>query len=200
MYGQGWADSYFPPMADVGKAVMVWSQGAWYPFRVLRRTALPRSTPMRNDFGAINANANAAKTSIANFQLYNNQLAQFRCQPIDPVEIELYQLAGNPQWTVRSVLARVDRLTEARDPYMESSEHAFIGFNGSPAYTIYNTQGFNLAQSVVEFWGYRFDVEQLQNLEIAGPAWNRVVVDKSQDNAIVPIEKWVMAEAVQSGG
>lgn len=188
--------SHFPPAADVNDVVVLLTGASWYPFVVRTVTTLPPGPSLDVNFGAIAANGNLAVATVNAFELTNDQWVQFRCVPIDDVEIELYNPRSIPDFTIRATLSRITPQTSRWDPDLASTEHHWLG-PSSPGYAVYNTTAYALAAAVVRFWGYRYDVTALKNVAVDDSvAWERVLRDRTTQQ-VIPA-RWVRALAVQA--
>lgn len=163
MYGDLMAG--MPPYAQVKQNLAVWSQTRWHYYNIDYIETLPASSQTSVNIGAPGANATIAQLQITAFDVDEHQLIQLRFMPIDDVELILWLTRGQGKFNTRGVQTRVTKMTRGIDPYYASSEFNILGRDRDAFIEVRNLGDYALAQARVLFWGRKYILVPLRNIE-----------------------------------
>lgn len=159
----------FEPCVDIGQNFSVLTtSGAWRHFLCLYTEPLPASVDLVEDFGAISADSVSRANSISIIEMEGNaknesdasEVAQLRFYPIDDIAIAVKQPAASGRFKTRSNEIRVDYKTIELDPTLKSTE-IYVYEDDVPSFDVYNLTNYDMAQTRVQFFGYRLVGSQL---------------------------------------
>lgn len=151
------------PVGLPGHRVAVWISPNWNAFRIAFMEQLLRSAPLRVNGGAAAAGATLAPLRLAIFELSETppEMAQFRHKPLDDIEYDVRRGQSDFRFKVKETVSRGSLFSALEDPCGHSGE--FMVLKGEEPYLgITNVTRYNLAQTRVAFWGFRFILEDLK--------------------------------------
>ena len=149
------------PLALVDEWLGIWLMTQWQCYRVLHYEPIPRSHQFVFDFGAVLAGAwsgNTSTTAVLRQSQTPPGAMQLRFYPLDDVEILFYIGNADTRFTTTVVTAQADILTMQVDPFLHSTE-VLVLTSSFPFINVFNPMGYNLAQSRVQFFGYRYALD-----------------------------------------
>jgi hypothetical protein len=94
----------------------------------------------------------------------NDQKKEFlhlRFEPLDDVELFLFELANQGRLSAAGVFASVTRFSRAQDPFLAATTFFVIGVNKDAQIAAYNPNPVALPRARAGFWGYRYLVTPL---------------------------------------
>jgi len=150
------------PLALVDEWLGIWLMTQWQCYKVTHYEPIPRSRQFIFDFGAVVAGAWSGSQSTATVLQQRNmppEAMQIRFYPLDDVEVLFYIGNADTRFMTSVQTARADILTMQVDPDLHSTE-VMILTNSNPYINIFNPLGYNLAQSRVQFFGYRYALDK----------------------------------------
>lgn len=153
------------PVVDIHENLAILTQGQWRAAEVVFIEGMPFGEPLKVDFGAVGTGARLAKAVATILQLDEFNLWHVRVQPIDYVNVQLWELGGQSRYWQKNVTAEITPTTAGRDPWLASSTFFIYGKDRDANFQVYNPTGYALTSSVVAFWGYRYLVRELQNTD-----------------------------------
>lgn len=154
------------PVCLVGENIGVWTQADYWFFKVLHIEALPASRTMQQDIGAVTSATSSNITEITVARAQDGNLLHVRAAPLDPVELTVYQQRATGRHTAFSATGVISVSTGNRDPHYASSTYFILGKEKSIWVQVANNTGYNLAQSRVRFWGFRYVIDPLPTSDI----------------------------------
>tara|TARA_Y100000310_G_C20527844_1_gene736959 strand:- start:137 stop:766 length:630 start_codon:yes stop_codon:yes gene_type:complete len=177
------------PVAEWGHNIGVFLQDDWLFFRVDHVEGLPASRQLTQDLGSVNNNANSGETEITVARAQDGNLLHVRCLPLDNVEIDVFHgRSTGGRHTTYSAKARIYPQLINVDPFAASST-LFVFGNQRPIYAVaYNESGYNLAQSRVKFWGYRYRLDPLPGsvTHALRKSISGIAMEKSEEEMLHP--------------
>jgi len=168
------------PVVKIRENMSIWTGGAWEHYRAEFIEPMPRSTPLVVEMvtasGAtlLAAGATIAKRVVAILQLNGLELLHLRWEPLDNVEGVLWEQSGTGRFQSRGAVARVDRNTVTRDPYLSTTTFFIIGRDRDMNLEVRNPMRYATPTARFQFWGYRYMLkaivdEAVANLPETGP-------------------------------
>jgi len=146
------------PLALVDEWLGIWLMTQWQCYKVLHYEPIPRSRQFIFDFGPVLAGARVVNTSTATVLRQRGtppEAMQLRFYPLDDVEI-LFKIGNADTRFMTDVqTAQADIFTMQVDPFLHSTEVVVLAAS-FPFIDIFNPLGYALAQSRVQFFGYRY--------------------------------------------
>lgn len=149
------------PLALVDEWLGIWLMTKWQCYKVMHYEPIPRSRQFIFDFGAVVAGAwtgNTDTTAILRQRQTPPEAMQLRFYPLDDVEVLFYIGNADTRFMTAVQTARADIFTMQVDPFLHSTE-AMVLTGSNPFINIFNPLGYNLAQSRVQFFGYRYALD-----------------------------------------
>jgi len=134
----------------------------WQCYKVEHYEPIPRSRQFIFNFGAIAAGAWSGNTDTAAVLQQRNmppEAMQLRFYPLDDVEVLFYIGNADTRFMTAKQTARADIFTMQVDPFLHSTEVVVLT-SSNPFIDIFNPLGYNLAQSRVQFFGYRYSLDK----------------------------------------
>lgn len=128
-------------------------------YRVNSVEQIPDVSPV--DFGAITSGSRATESgneeiSVDELELRGNQIGQYRIYPISWVEILVRQTGKQDvRFDTKNVVPRVSVHTP--EPHRE----IFVEEEGDPVFLVENNMPYDMDASLVEFYGWKYNVEQV---------------------------------------
>lgn len=157
------------PVAKIKENLSVWSAGRWAHFRIDYIEGIPWSNQstveMVTASGAttIAANGTIAKQVIGFLQLADLELLHLRWQPLDDMEGVLWEQASQGRLVTRSLHARVDLLSDTRDPWLAATTFFILGRNRDMNLEVRNPTPVAQALARFVFFGFRYILNPLDN-------------------------------------
>ena len=147
----------FEPFADIGEVVgILTTEGSWIYRVITYAEPLPPSEEgMVKDFGAISNGETLENQELPLIKMRSNELGQFRFEVLDPIKVKVAQPQGITRFLTKNTVAWVTQLTKERDPSMRLTEF-FVHGGDAPVFTVKNDSGKDLTKSRVQFYGWRF--------------------------------------------
>jgi hypothetical protein len=145
------------------------------------------------------ANGTIAKRIVAILQLNDMEFLQIRCEPLENIEILVWELAGQQMFASRNIHARIDRNTINWDPHMSSATFFILGLNRDMNLEVRNPMGYPISQARVIFWGHRYILQPIDLNGLSSNQKNELYAGnpKTVKDIIGPVT-WVPAEGRQS--
>jgi len=157
----------FEPVAQIGEFVeLIGSKGHIGYYRITFLESLPEYVI---DFGSVSAGASLADKQPEELKMRIKEIAQYRFEVLDDVEITAKQPRAIARWSTDKVMFKVTPLTKPE----QLTEH-FVFEDNPPFYTIYNPTSYDLPRSRLRFKGFRYALEE--------------VVEKPEKYIIIPVE------------
>ena len=155
----------FEPVIEIDQNLTVLTEDGWKDFVVGYIEPLPPSEDFVKDFGVLADDGTATDQEITLTEMKDNELGQFRFEPLDEINIKVGQPQAAARFSIKNKVVRVTRLSTIRDPTLKHTE--FFVFEGNNVYftEVKNESGGSLAKTRVQFYGYRFVLKDW--LEIA---------------------------------
>ena len=150
------------PLALVDEWLGIWLMTQWQCYKVMHYEPIPRSRQFIFDFGAVVAGGwtgNISTAAILRQRQTPPEAMQLRFYPLDDVEVLFYIGNADTRFMTAVQTARADILTMQVDPFLHSTE-VMVLTNSNPYISIFNPLGYNLAQSRVQFFGYRYALDK----------------------------------------
>jgi len=165
------------PVVLPDQTVGVWVNKVYKFYKILYIEGIPRSDPMVLDLGALATTITTAITQLALLEMPDKELGQFRCFVLDDICASLWQGRADGRYKLANRNARVTRWTGLMDPdghttefYVHEDDFAFV--------QVLNPTGYNLTQTRVGFFGFRYVLEELTQYSWKGnklpAAWTRI--------------------------
>jgi len=164
------ADNYFygqpgpiKPVGLPGHNLAIWSAPKWSCFKIAYLEPLPQSAPLVFDMGAIVSGAISGDISLAALALSETppEMAQLRCYALDDIEATVKRGAADVRFKTRGIIATVTRFTRQIDPCGHTTEIIVLK-TANPYISARNPTRYNLAQSRLAFYGFRFILDDLK--------------------------------------
>ena len=142
-----------------GETVGVWVNKVYNFFKVLYIEGTPRSDPLEIDFGALGAGAVSGVVQLTFLEMPDNEFGQFRAEVLDDISALLYQGRADQRHKLNIRVATYTRFTALHDPDGHEGEF-YVHENNWAFMDVTNQTDYDLAQSRVAFWGFRYVLEQ----------------------------------------
>jgi len=155
------------PVVKIRENISIYTGGQWKPYEVEFIEPMPRSSPMVVEMvtatgnTSIAANGQVAKAVVNILQLGENEFLQLRWYPLDNVEGVLWEQAAVGRFVTRSVQARVNILTSARDPYLSTTTFFILGMNRDMNLEVTNPNPVVIPVARFVFFGFRYVLQPL---------------------------------------
>lgn len=150
------------PLALVDEWIGIWLLTQWQCYKVEHYEPIPRSRQFIFNFGAVLAGAwsgNTDTAAVLQQRLDPPEAFQLRFYPLDDVEVLFYIGNASTRFVTAKQTARADIFTMQVDPFLHSTEVVVLT-NSNPFIDVFNPLGYNLAQSRVQFFGYRYALDK----------------------------------------
>ncbi len=144
------------PIINIHEVLAILTQGAYRAVEVNYIESLPLSNPLYVNFGAIAAGGQIAKTIANILRLDDFNLLHLRMEPIDYVDVTVWELSGQTRFYTKNTVATVSPETRRYDPYLASTTFFIYGKDRDASFQINNNTGYNFTSSWVQFWGFRY--------------------------------------------
>jgi len=155
-------------VARIRDTVSILTAKKWEHHQVIYAEPWPRSSPLRLDMVAFATltSLGASPTTITKrllniLQVTDGEMLCIRFEPLDDVEVVVYEQAGTGKFNARNAHARIDMGTCVRDPYLASSTLFVMGDQRDVQLEIRNPHPVALPQARLQFWGYRYLLEPI---------------------------------------
>ena len=150
------------PLALVDQWLGIWIQGSWQCYKVDHYEPIARSQQFTFDFGAVATQAWVAVTPVDTAAVLEQrqtppEAMQIRFYPLDDIQVLFYIGSASSRFVTLRAQAQADLFTIQMDPCLHTTEVVILG-NGNPFMNIFNPTGYNLLQSRVVFFGYRYQL------------------------------------------
>lgn len=157
------------PVVKIKENVSIYSKAQWQHFLVDYIEPLPRSSPFTVDLvalanptgGVLAASSQITKQLLAVLQLDDGEFLQVRWEPIDDVELALWETAPTGRFVTRGGQARVTLATKVRDPNLSTTQFFILGKDRDPQIQCFNPLPVSQAMARVNFFGFRYILEPL---------------------------------------
>ena len=145
------------------QTICVWVPTLWVAYRVAYVEPLPRSAQLVFNQGAVAAGGGSGDVQLLNLELSDTPpgLAQLRFYPLDDIRVTLKRGVGDTRFKTLRVVAEADRFTRLIDPCLHTTEFVILSVD-EPYLNVTNPTDYNLAQTRVAFFGYRFVLDDLK--------------------------------------
>jgi len=151
------------PLALVDQWVGIWLLTQWQCYKVTHYEPIPVSRQFVIDFGAVAAGAWTGNTdtgAILQQRLSPPEAFQLRFYPLDDIEVLFHIGNADTRFMTARQTARADLFTKEEDPDCHSTEVVVLT-NSQPFIDVFNNSGANLAQSRVQFFGYKYALDKM---------------------------------------
>lgn len=154
----------FDPIALIGENIALYYDNSWHYFRVNYLRPLYRSHKIVHDFGSISASSQISEfvQPSDELELKQTEIGQLRLMPLDDIEIDIRTGATDPVSATDGKVTRISRHQGLVDPTWAASEH-FYKADRLYYFGVYNPYATSTGQSRVAFWGWKFDVTELED-------------------------------------
>ena len=140
----------------------IYIQEDWLFFKCDHVEGLPPSRQLVQDMGAVANNASSAVTELTVARAQDGNLLHVRMKPLDPVEMDLFHgRSTGGRHTAFSAKARINLHTGNLDPSWATTTAFIFGNQRSMYASAINESGYNLAQTRLQLWGYRYRLAPL---------------------------------------
>lgn len=89
-------------------------------------------------------------------QLNDNEFLQVRFQPLDNIEVIIWEQGGQQKFASRNVQTRINRNTVTYDAYMAMSQFFILGRDRDAQIEIRNPMNYATPSGRIQFWGFRY--------------------------------------------
>ena len=146
------------PIVKVGENVLLVSNRSYDLYQVAYIEQLERSFPLIYNAGAIVAGANSVIQNTQNIlDMAFGQMSQIRARVIDDIDVVIYQGQATQRMTTKNQTANINAFSALYDPYDHLSE--FYIFEDQRLFLqITNPTGYNLPQSRISFYGFKYQL------------------------------------------
>ncbi len=154
-------------IARIKDNISVYTAKKWYHYQVAYAEPWPRSSPLRVDIVALSgattiaANGTIAKRLIPILQITDGEMFCLRFEPLDDVELVIWEQSGTGRFNSRNAQARVDMATGLRDPYLASTTFFVMGYQRDMNLEVFNPNPVALNQARAQFRGYRYVLDDI---------------------------------------
>ena len=153
------------PVVKIGQNLGVFTQSTYRFYRVLHIEPFPATRQTTFDFGAVNTAASSTQQEVTVINAMEGSLQHVRCFVLDDIELEIAQIRASGRFLANTVQARITLYTQAHDPYLATTTLFVLG-KDKPVFGIAtNRTGYNLLQSRVVFFGFRYILDRLNPLQ-----------------------------------
>lgn len=169
LVGSIYDPSPIQPVAKISENLSIFTGGAYHHYQILFEEPVPRGSPFLvniltvGGLATLAAGATDVKRLVAVLQLNNFEFVQFRFQPIDDIEVEIFEQPAMGRFETRGARARISLFTEVTDPYMASSTVFVLGSNRDLNIQVTNPSGYVIDRARIAFWGIRYLLKELAN-------------------------------------
>lgn len=151
----------FDPICKIKENIGVLTGDGEKYFKVIYREQLPASEDLIVDFGAIADDGVDADNEITDIEMNSGELGQYRFEPLDPIKVEVKQPMAASRFSIKNTVVRVSQRSVINNPTLSDTE--FYVFENDNVYmTATNNSGAALTKSRVQFYGYRYILEELK--------------------------------------
>lgn len=151
------------PVGLPGHKLAIWAAAKWSCYKIVFLEPLPLSADLVFDMGPITALASSGDIALTNLVLTIEppEMVQIRCYVLDDIEATVKRGAADVRFKTKAIIAKVTRFTIQIDPCLHTTE--LIALKGDEPYiNAKNPTDYNLAQSRVGYFGFRFGLEDLK--------------------------------------
>jgi len=146
------------PIVLPDQTVGVWVNKTYKFYKVLYIEGVPRSDPIEHDFGALVAGASSIVTQLALLEMPDKEFGQFRAFVIDDIAASLWQGRSDGRYKLKNRVSRLTRWTDLDDTCGHTTEF-YVHENNFAYMQVLNPGDYNLTQSRVAFYGFRYVLE-----------------------------------------
>jgi len=149
------------PLALVDHWLGIWLLGLWNCYKITHYEPIPKSRQFVVNCGAVAAGAlsgNFDTAAILQQRVNPPEAFQMRFYPLDDIEIVFYIGNTDTRFMTARQTARADMQTMQVDPFLHSTEVVVLT-NSQPFLNVFNPTGLPLAQTRVQFFGYRYTLD-----------------------------------------
>ena len=165
------------PVVMPGETVGIWVNKVYYFAKVDYIDGIPRSDPLTIDLGAIAAAGNSAVTQLLLLEMPDFEFGQFRAEVLDDFTGLLYQGRADQRHKTNQRVATYTRQSALAEPDGHTGEF-FVHEDDWAYMQAFNQTGYNLTQSRVAFWGFRYVLSPLKEFDWSKGAlpqsWTRI--------------------------
>ena len=153
------------PVCKIMENLAVKTAGSYRFYQVQFIEPLPRSSPLVADMvqivqGAaaigVAANGTLAQNLVQFLRINDGELLHLRFEPIDDVEILLWETASIGRFATNYMRARVSRFTAGRDPWLASTTTFVCNQDNDINIQVQNPNPVLMPQARIAFWGFRY--------------------------------------------
>lgn len=154
-------------IARIKDNLSIYTLRKWQHFNIVYAEPWPRGRQLRIEMvtaaglTTIPANGGIAKRVVPLLQVTDGEMLHVRFEPLDDVEAIIWEQSGTGKFNSRNTHARVDMATCLRDPWLASSTFFIMGYQRDMNLEIINPNPRALNQARVQFWGYRYILEEI---------------------------------------
>lgn len=165
-------DSYaVQPDCKIGENIGIFSLGKWSYHQVNFIEGIPAGPASTIDMVLqtgntfIGANAALVKAIAPMLQMYDNEFMKVRFEPLDNIEVRIWELSGQAKNTARQLQSRSDRNSRWYDPYAALGTFWVLGFNRDVNIEVLNPLGYIQPTARVIIWGIRYLLNPVINID-----------------------------------
>lgn len=158
------------PIVLIGETLAIWLGTEWRYFTCHQLVAIPPGRAARQNFGAILAGQQLQAQQFIAIRPVNGEFVQYRFWPIDDIELVERQPQSSILRGLQNVTPTIDKMSIINNPFVSSTETYTYELGDQtfvPFFDVTNPTGYNLAQSVVAFTGFRFRIVEDTTIPIA---------------------------------
>lgn len=151
------------PVGLPGQKLAIWAAAKWSCYKIVFLEPLPLSADLVFDMGAITAGEVSGDIPLTNLKLAIEppELVQIRCYALDDIEATVKRGAADVRFKTMSIIAKVTRFTIQVDPCLHTTEITVLK-GDEPNINAKNPTDYDLAQSRLGYFGFRFGLEDLK--------------------------------------
>jgi hypothetical protein len=151
------------PIGLVGHKIAVWALPSWSAFKIIYVQGYPRSAGLMFNMGAVLAGNSSAPTQLLTLEMKAEppELAQVRFYVIDDIQVEVRRAQSDVLFQTKNIVCRADLFTAQVDPCGHTTEFVVLK-DDEPLVVAANPTGYNLVQSRMCFYGFKFILEDLK--------------------------------------
>lgn len=159
------------PDCKIGENVAIFSLNSYEYHRVNYIEGIPAGPASTIDMVAqlgltqIAANGALNKSIVPLLQMYDNEFMKVRFEPLDDIEVRIWELSGQAKNMARQLQSRTDRNSRWYDPFAALGTFWVLGFNRDMNLEALNPLGYAQPTARVIFWGWRYLLDPVMDLD-----------------------------------
>lgn len=159
------------PDCKIGENVAIFSLNSYEYHKVNYIEGIPAGPASTIDMVAqlgltqIAANGALNKSIVPLLQMYDNEFMKVRFEPLDNIEVRIWELSGQAKNMARQLQSRTDRNSRWYDPFAALGTFWVLGFNRDMNLEALNPLGYAQPTARVIFWGWRYLLDPVIDLD-----------------------------------